>query len=243
MEFRLLGPLEVREDGDVLEVGGGKPRALLAVLLLNANHVVSSDVLIESLWGERPPGTATKALQVYVSQLRKALGRERIVTASPGYELRLEPDELDLDRFEHLVADAEYIEALALWRGAPLADFTYEPFAQSEIARLDELWAGTVESRIEADLAAGRHATIVAELEALVEQYPMRERFRAQLMLALYRSVRQAEALDAYQDVRGTLVEELGIEPSHELRDLHRRILAQDPVLDVGREYEPGTEI
>jgi DNA-binding SARP family transcriptional activator len=243
MEFRILGPLEIRDEGQVVEFGAGKPRALLAILLLNANRVVSSDVLIESLWGERPPDTANKALQVYVSQLRKALGRERIVTASPGYELRLEPDELDLDRFERLVADDEYIEALALWRGAPLADFAYEPFAQSEIARLDELWAGTVESRIEADLAAGRHATVVAELEALVGQYPLRERFRAQLMLALYRTGRQAEALEAYQEVRGALVEELGIEPSHELRDLHRRILAQDPVLDVGREYEPGAEI
>jgi DNA-binding SARP family transcriptional activator len=243
MEFRILGPLEIRDEGQVVEFGAGKPRALLAILLLNANRVVSSDVLIESLWGERPPDTANKALQVYVSQLRKALGRERIVTASPGYELRLEPDELDLDRFERLIADDEYIEALALWRGAPLADFAYEPFAQSEIARLDELWAGTVESRIEADLAAGRHATVVAELEALVGQYPLRERFRAQLMLALYRTGRQAEALEAYQEVRGALVEELGIEPSHELRDLHRRILAQDPVLDVGREYEPGAEI
>ncbi len=243
MEFRILGPLEIRDEGQVVEVGAGKPRALLAILLLNANRVVSSDVLTEALWGERPPSTANKALQVYVSQLRKALGRERIVTASPGYELRLEPDELDLDRFERLVADARYIEALALWRGAPLADFAYEPFAQSEIARLDELWAGTVESRLEADLAAGRHATVVAELEALVGQYPLRERFRAQLMLALYRTGRQAEALEAYQDVRGALVEELGIEPSHELRDLHRRILAQDPVLDVGREYEPTAEI
>jgi DNA-binding SARP family transcriptional activator len=243
MEFRILGPLEIRDEGQVVEVGAGKPRALLAILLLNANRVVSSDVLIEALWGERPPSTASKALQVYVSQLRKALGRERIVTTSPGYELRLEPDELDLDRFERLVADARYIEALALWRGAPLADFAYEPFAQSEIARLDELWAGTVESRLEADLAAGRHATVVAELEALVGQYPLRERFRAQLMLALYRAGRQAEALEAYQDVRGALVGELGIEPSHELRDLHRRILAQDPVLDVGREYEPTAEI
>ena len=239
MEFQILGSLQVHDEGQVVELGGGKPRALLAILLLSANRVVSSDVLIESLWGERPPGTANKALQVYVSQLRKALGRERIVTSSPGYALRVEPDELDLDRFERLVAAAEYIEALALWRGAPLADFAYEPFAQSEIARLDELWAGTVESRIEADLAGGRHAMVVAELEALVGQYPLRERFRAQLMLALYRTGRQAEALEAYQEVRGALVEELGIEPSHELRDLHRRILAQDPVLDVGREYGP----
>jgi DNA-binding SARP family transcriptional activator len=141
MEFRILGPLEVRDDGQAVELGAGKLRALLAILLLNANRVVSSDVLIESLWGERPPGTANKALQIYVSQLRKALGRERIVTVSPGYELRLGPDELDLDRFERCVADAEYIEALGLWRGAPLADFAYEPFAQSEIARLEELWA------------------------------------------------------------------------------------------------------
>jgi DNA-binding SARP family transcriptional activator len=231
MEFRILGPLEVRDDGQAVELGAGKPRAVLAVLLLNANRVVSSDTLIESLWGERPPATATKALQIYVSQLRKQLGRERIVTTSPGYELRLEPDELDLVRFEQLVAGGDYRAALALWRGAPLADFAYEPFAQSEIARLEELWLATVESRIEADLGANRHASVVGELEALVRQYPLRERFRAQLMLALYRSGRQAEALDAYQAGRALLSEQLGLEPGPELRELQRAILAQDPAL------------
>jgi DNA-binding SARP family transcriptional activator len=242
MEFGILGPLEVREDGQTVALGAAKQRALLAVLLLNANRVVSSDALMESLWGERPPVTATKALQVYVSQLRRVLGRDRIVTAASGYQLLVEPDELDLDRFERLVAASEYSDALALWRGAPLADFAYEPFAQSEIARLDELWVETLESRIASDLSAGRNAAVIGELETLVRQYPLRERFWTQLMLALYRSGRQAEALEAYQAVRHALVDELGIEPSHELRDLHRKILAQDPVLDVARESELEAE-
>ena len=139
VEFRILGPLEVIEDGRTVDVGGAKQRALLAVLLLNANRVVSTDRLIDALWGERSPETAQKALQVYVSQLRKALGRERILTIGPGYQARVDPGELDLDRFQTLVAAGKPAEALALWRGQPLADFAYEPFAQTEIARLEEL--------------------------------------------------------------------------------------------------------
>jgi DNA-binding SARP family transcriptional activator len=233
MEFRLLGPLEVRENGRAIELGAAKQRALLAVLLLNANRVVSTDTLIESLWGERAPETAAKALQVYVSQLRKAVGRDRIVTRAPGYELVVGPDELDLDRFERLVAKEEYGEALRLWRGSPLADFAYEPFAQSEIARIEELGQACLERRIEADLAAGRHPELVGELEALVRAHPLRERLRAQLMLALYRSGRQADALDTYQAGRALLSDELGLEPDAELKDLQRAILAHDPALDL----------
>ncbi|HET9437531.1 MAG TPA: BTAD domain-containing putative transcriptional regulator [Gaiellaceae bacterium] len=232
MEFRILGPLEVRESGRAIEVGSTKPRALLAILLLNANRVVSTDALIAALWGERPPGTASKALQVYVSQLRKALGRDRIVTRSPGYELRVEAGELDLHLFEQRVAEGKYSEALALVRGSPLSEFAYEPFAQSEIARIGELELGCLEERIEVDLAHGRHAAIVGELEALVREHPLRERLRGQLMIALYRSGRQADALEAYQAGRAYLSDELGLEPGAALKELQRSILSQDPTLD-----------
>lgn len=233
MEFSILGPLDVRENGHAIDVGSTKPRALLAILLLNANRVVSTDALIASLWGERPPGTAAKALQVYVSQLRKALGRERIVTRSPGYELRVEPGELDLHVFEQRVADGEFGDALRLVRGSPLSEFAYEPFAQAEIARIEELELGCLEQRIDVDLAQGRHAAIVGEVEALVRQHPLRERLRAQLMLALYRSGRQADALDAYQDGRVLLSDELGLEPGAALKELQRAILEQDTTLDA----------
>ena len=233
MEFRILGPLEVLDDGRTVDVGAAKQRALLAVLLLNANRVVSSDRLIEALWGERAPGTAQKALQVYVSQLRKALGRDRILTRAPGYEVRVETGELDVDRFESLAAEGQLVEALRLSRGKPLADFEYEPFAQSEIGRLEEIVLACLEQRIEGDLAAGRHASLVAELEALVKEHPLRERLRAQLMLALYRSGRQAEALAAYQAGRDLLTDELGLEPGAELKELQRRILVQDADLDL----------
>ena len=236
MQFGILGPLDVRDSGRAIELGAGKPRALLAVLLLNANRVVSKDVLIESLWGERPPGTVTKALQVYVSQLRKALGKDRILTRPVGYELRIAPGELDVDRVEQLISDGDYEGALRLWRGRPLADFAYEGFAQSEIARLDELRAACLELRIDADLASGRYAALVGELDGLVRLHPLRERLRGQLMLALYRSGRQAEALDAYQAGRKLLADELGLEPGAELKELQRRILAQDPELDLPRQ-------
>jgi DNA-binding SARP family transcriptional activator len=249
MELRILGPLEVCSDDGRKRDLVGKQRALLAVLLLHANEVVSIDRLIDALWGVEPPETAEKALQVYVSRLRKFLqpeGKALLVTRPPGYALDLTGHEFDLHRFESLRSEAKQAtadgdpaaaaaklgEALALWRGPPLADFTFEPFAQSEIGRLEELRLATIEERVDALLALGRHAEVVGELEALVAEHPLRERLCAQLMLALYRARRQAEALNAYQTTRRALVDELGIEPSPELHELERRILRQDPTLE-----------
>jgi DNA-binding SARP family transcriptional activator/tetratricopeptide (TPR) repeat protein len=243
MEFRILGPVEVVADGQTLALGAAKQKTLLAILLLRANRVVSRDELIEALWGELPPPTAPKALQVYVSRLRKALGPDRIMTRAPGYLIRVDPGELDLERFERLVEKGgreQLAEGLALWRGRPLADFTYERFAQPEIGRLEELRLAALEERIEADLVAGRHAELVGELETLVAEHPLRERLRGQRMLVLYRCGRQAEALEAYQAARRVLVEELGIEPRRELRELHQAILRQDPALDAVAEAEPA---
>ena len=224
-----------------IPIGGGRQRKLLAILLLHANEFVSSDRLIDDLWGEDRPQTAAKALQGYVSQLRKTLGPEMLVTGPGGYMLKLAPGQLDADRFEQLVDDArdaeprdaaEWLrEALALWRGPPLADFTYDDFAQGEIARFEERRLVALERRIEADLALGRHQELAGELASLVKQHPLRERLRAELMLALYRSGRQAEALEAFADARRTLLDELGLEPSEELRQLQAAILAQDPGL------------
>ena len=233
MEFRILGPLDVIEGERVVDLAGAKHRALLAMLLLHANEVVSATRLIDALWEEEPPETAQKALQVYVSQLRKTLGKDHLETKAPGYLLRVHEDELDLTRFQRLVQDGSLREALSLWRGPPLAEFASERFAQSEIARLEELRLTCLEQRIEHDLAAGHHAELVGELEALVGEHPLRERLRAQLMLALYRSGRQAEALEAYQQARTALVDELGIEPSRTLRELEKAILEQDPALDL----------
>jgi DNA-binding SARP family transcriptional activator len=252
MEFRILGPLEVVENGHALDVGGTKRAALLAVLVLNANEVVSRERLIDALWSERPPETAAKAVQVYVSELRKLLGRGRLLTKAPGYLLRIDRDELDLNRFQTLLAEAKGLEpesaaaklreALTLWRGQPLAEFADHGFAQAEIARLDELRLACVEQRIDAELAQGRHAEVVSELEALLAEHPLRERCREQLMLALYRSGRQAEALEAYQEARRVLVEQLGIEPSRQLRELQQAILNQDPALDLVAEHAPVVE-
>jgi DNA-binding SARP family transcriptional activator len=242
MEFRILGPLEVYDGERLLPLGGAKQRGLLAMLLLNANTVVSVERLLDALWGERQPASGAKTLHVYVSQLRKALADDRVVTQPPGYVLRLDPGELDETRFRALRAKADTAgaheaaellrEALSLWRGAPLADLAYEEFARGEIARLEELHAGTIERRIDVDIELGRHLELAAELESLVAGYPLRERLRAQLMLVLYRSGRQAEALEAYQAARRALVEELGIEPGRELRELESSILRQDPSLD-----------
>jgi DNA-binding SARP family transcriptional activator len=247
LEFRILGPLEALAGRHAVPLGGPKQRALLAILLLNANRTVSVDRLVDDLWGERPPGTATHSVEVYVSQLRKALGdRETIVTQRPGYRLVLDPGALDLHRFENLVAegrealssgaaetaDARLREALGLWRGPALDDFAFEAFAQPSIARLEELRLGALEERIDADLALGGHAEVVAELEELVERHPLRERPRGQLMLALYRSGRQADALEAYAATRRVLVEELGIEPSPSLQRLERAILNQEQSLE-----------
>lgn len=242
MEFRILGPLEVTADGRALDLGGHKQRTLLALLLLQANRVVSSDRLIEALWEEDPPGTAAKALQVHVSQLRKLVGRERLETRAPGYLLRVGPDELDLERFERLQEEGRLDDALALWRGAPLADFAYQRFADAAIARLEELRLSCLEERIDRDLARGRHAELVGELDALVREHPLRERLRGQLMLALYRSGRQADALDVYRDARAALVDELGIEPGRELRERHQAILEQDPELDPAADAEATPE-
>jgi DNA-binding SARP family transcriptional activator len=229
----------VRSNGVVLDLGGQKQRALLALLLLDANRVVSTDRLIEALWGERPTPTARKALQVYVSQLRKLLGPERVETKTPGYLLRVEPGELDLTLFEQFQAEDRLEEALALWRGRPLAEFAYEGFAQAQIARLEELRLVCLEERIERDLARGKHAAVVAELEALTKEHPLRERLVAQLLLALYRSGRQAEALERYQVARHAFVDELGIEPELRLRDLHQQILRQDARLDLAAVEPP----
>jgi DNA-binding SARP family transcriptional activator len=247
MEFRILGPLEVWDEGDEVSLGGPKPRALLAGLLLYPNEVVPTDRLIEELWGDDSPEDAAAALRVNVSRLRKALAQDLLTTRSPGYVLRVEPDQLDLHRFERLVdegrsllarglaadASGRLYEALALWRGPALADFTYESFAQPAIARLEEIRLAALEIRIDADLALGRHDELVGEIEALVAEHPLRERLRTQLMTALYRSGRQAEALDVYQDARRALVDGLGIAPSPALQDLERAILRQDPALDV----------
>src|SRR5262245_26019321 len=251
MEFRILGPLEVSEGERAIPLGGAKQRALLAILLLHANEVVSTDRLIDELWGAHPPDTAHTALQGYVSRLRKLLGAEAVVTRAPGYELLLGGHELDLRRFHSLLDEAREAnarvaaerlrEALALWRGPPLAEFSFESFAQTEIARLAELRLEALEERIEADLALGRHAAAVGELEGLVAQHPLRERLRAQLMLALYRSGRQAEALEAYQDARRVLTEQLGLEPSTSLQDLERKILTHDGSLDLQPVAEPAS--
>ena len=243
MEFRLLGPLEVVEQERLLSLGGVKQRSLLAILLLHANQVVSSDRLIDDLWRDAPPVTAGKSIQVYVSRLRKELGEGRLSTRTPGYVLHVDSPELDLARFERLMSEASKADArsaahklrqaLALWRGPALADLAYEPFAQTETARLEELRLAALEERIDADLATGRHAELVGELEALITEHPLRERLRCQLMLALYRSSRQAEALHVYQVARRELSEELGLEPSEELQQLERAILQHDAALEL----------
>jgi DNA-binding SARP family transcriptional activator len=239
MEFRILGPLEAVEGDRIVPLGGPRQRALLALLLTHANRVVSVDRLIDELWQEETPAAAPNALQYHVSQLRKTLApHDAVVTQEPGYMIRVERDELDLQRFEDLREAATAAppeeaaqllrEALALWRGAPLADLAQEEFAQPEIRRLEELRLSTIEQRVEVDLELGRNAELIGELETLVREHPLRERLRAQLMLALYRSGRQAEALAAYRDLRAVLDTELGIEPSRTLRDLEQAILRQD---------------
>jgi DNA-binding SARP family transcriptional activator len=245
VDFRILGPLEVVENGRSVGLGSRKQRALLTLLVLHAGKVVSLDRLIDDLWHGEPPAAAAATVRSHISRLRSALGASRLLSRAPGYALVLEPDELDAARGERLFADgrealgqgradeaAERLRsALSLWRGSPLADVAYEPFAQGEIARLEELRLAVLEERIEADLALGSHADIVGELEALVTEHPLRERLRGQLMLALYRSGRQADALESYQQTRRVLTDELGLEPSDALKDLQRAILAHDPSL------------
>jgi DNA-binding SARP family transcriptional activator len=243
MEFGILGPLEVRDGGRLVPIRGARQRALLTILVLHANEVVASGRLVDLLWGDRPPKSAAKALQVHIVQLRRLLGRGVITTQAPGYAVRIAAGQLDLERFRGLVAEANALgpeaalprlqEALSLWRGPPLAEFAQERFALGETLRLEELRLDALEKRIEAEIALGRHAGVVGELEALVAEHPLREALRAQLMIALYRSGRQAEALAAYHDARGALVEELGLEPSRTLQDLEQAILRHDPTLEV----------
>jgi YVTN family beta-propeller protein len=255
VEFRILGPLEIVEHGRRVAVGAPKVRALLAVLLLHRGEVVSSDRLIDALWGERAPATAAKTVQVYVSNLRKALGIGLVVTGGRGYVLETGADQVDADRFKALSAEGRSAleagdpraaakrlrEALALWRGPALADFAYEQFAQTAIAKLEEARLEALEDRIDADLAVGAQAGLVGELEALVAEHPLRERLQGQLMLALYRSGRQADALEHYRKTRQSMVEQLGLEPGPRLQELERAILAQDPALDPPtRESRPG---
>jgi DNA-binding SARP family transcriptional activator len=251
-DFRILGPLEVSDETGPLLLGGLKQRAVLALLLLDAGRVVSVDRLIDALWGEQPPRTAATSLQNFISALRKLLGPEVLETKSPGYRLNVKAGELDLDRFRAAVEATRPLEAveraaglreaLALWRGPPLADLTFEAFAQPQIAHLEELRLTTLEQRVEADLEAGRHGELVGELEGLVEAHPVRERLRAHYMLALYRSGRQVESLDAYQEGRRILVEQLGIEPSRELQKLHGAILRQEAGLQAPDAAPPSQD-
>jgi YVTN family beta-propeller protein len=251
VQFGILGPLEVRIDGELVRVGGRRQRALLALLLCNANQVVSRDRLIDELLCDQAMGSVDRTLRVQISRLRKALAdgdpRSRVHARSPGYMLRVEDGELDLHAFEGRVADGRRAlesgdlrqaaallrQAESLWRGRPLADLEFEPFAASEVQRLEALRMLTVEDRIEAELALGRHTALCPELEQLVTKHPLRERLRGQLMLALYRSGRQADALETYRVGRALLVEELGLEPGHDLQRLERAILQQDSDLDL----------
>src|SRR4051794_14142185 len=270
LEFRLLGPVEVRAGGSPLALGGQKPRSVLALLLLRPGEAVSRAALIDALWGERPPATAATALHGYVSQLRKALEPGRLsseapsvlVTREPGYALMAAPQQIDAERFRRLVADGRVLlgkgdpepaarllrEALGLWRGPALADLAAEPAVAADAARLEEERVAALEARIDADLALGRESEVVGELETMIAAAPLRERPREQLILALYRCGRQADALAAYRDARRTLVDEVGIEPGPALRELEQRVLAQDPALDRGlratrpQRLEPAVE-
>jgi DNA-binding SARP family transcriptional activator len=244
IEFRVLGPFEVRVEGRALELKRRKQRSLLALLLLHAGEVVSIDRLVEELWAGNPPKAAVGSLQNLVSDLRKALGHAAVLTRQPGYVLDVDPDQVDLHRFGRLVAQAAeggdpqrrsalLQEALGLWRGPPLGDLAFEPFAHVEIARLEDLRTAAREELIDAELELGQHARLVGELESLVAEHPLRERLRGQLMLALYRSGRQAEALEAYRRAREALVEELGIDPSPDLQRLEQSILRHDRELDL----------
>ena len=243
MDLRLLGPLEFMVDGRRLPLGATKQRALLAILALRANATVSLDRLVDGLWAEDPPATAPKMVQLYVSQLRRLFAGDdvEIVTHGRGYELRIRDDAVDAIRFARLVDEDAAREALALWSGTPLADVADEPFAAVEIRRLEELWLRAAELVVDADLGAGREEEALARLDRLVEEQPLRERLHAQRMLALYRSGRQSEALDAYVAARRRLVEDVGIEPGAELRELHAQILTQDPALRRPLPARPGT--
>ena len=250
LRYSILGPLEVRDGrGEIALLRGGQQRKLLAILLLHGGEAVSSDRLIDELWDGKPPDTAAKALQGYVSSLRKQLGHDAIETVGAGYRLEIAAEDVDASRFEELLAEARPLdrepatvklrEALALWRGPALADFAYDDFARHEIDRLEELHLGALERRIHLELALGHHDDLVPELEALVRAHPLHEHLRGHLMVALYRSGRQAEALDAYRDGRNALRDELGLEPSEELQALQRAILAHDESLVAPPRVDP----
>jgi DNA-binding SARP family transcriptional activator len=246
VDFRILGPLEVARDGQPLMLGAVQQRALLAVLVLHRGEVVSTDRLVDELWGERAPVAAAKTVQVYVSYLRKALGAGVIVTQGRGYRLAVAPEQVDAVRFEALGVEGRralaggdasrakerLCSALGLWRGEPLAEFAYEPFAQADIRRLQEARLAALEDRIEADLALGADGELIGEIESLIASNPLQERLRGQLMLALYRAGRQADALAAYRQASELLREELGLEPSRLLQELERSILGHDASLD-----------
>lgn len=252
-DFRILGPIEVLDETGPLLLGGQKQRSVLALLLLEAPRPVSTDRLLDALWGEQPPRTALTSLQNFISQLRKVLGAELVLTKPPGYALDIRPEQLDLEHFRGLVAEARRADdaqeradklaaALALWRGPPLADLAFEQFAHPVVAPLEEERLSALEDRIAADLELGRHGELVGEIDALVERHPVRERLRAHLMLALYRSGRQAEALDVYQDIRRVLVDQLGIEPGRDLQQLHGAILRQEAGLRVPGSAQPSED-
>jgi predicted ATPase/DNA-binding SARP family transcriptional activator len=255
-QFRILGPVDASIDGQPASLGAPKQRALLALLLLNRGRVVPAEQLVDGLWGEEPPASATQSLQVYVHGLRRALGSERIETVGRGYRAVVADEELDLDRFERALArgraaleagradDAadDLREALALWRGPALGDLPWEARRAAEAERLEELRLTAVELRFEAELACGRHDAVVAELEALTAEHPYRERFLQQRALALYRAGRQAEALEVCRDARRALAEELGLEPSPALQELERAILRQEPSLAAPAARERSTK-
>jgi DNA-binding SARP family transcriptional activator len=252
MEFRILGPMEAREEGRPLALGAAKQRALLGVLLLHANEVVGSERLVDELWGEHPPRTATKLVQGYVSSLRKIVGGDVLVTRSPGYLLRVEPGQLDLIEFSRLTDEARDAgparasdilrAALELWRGAPLADLRFEGASAVEVARLEDLRLTAHLERVENDISLGRHTDVIPDLEGLAAEHPYHERLRGQLMVALYRSGRQTESLRVYQELRRRLVDELGLEPGRELKQLEQAILVQDRALDPPALVTPPAE-
>ena len=244
MDVKLLGPVEVVSNETAVALGGPKERALLAMLALEAGSTVSVERLIDGLWGDAPPATAAKLVQLYVSHLRKAMAgcadEGAIATRGGGYELRVGRNQVDVARFERLLAQGAAREALSLWRGPPLADVAKEPFAAPEIRRLHELRTAALEVAIDQDLEAGRHREVLPELESLLAREPLRERLHAQRMLALYRCGRQADALEAYRQARAALVEQIGVEPGPALRRLHEAILRQDPSLDAPADRAGG---
>ena len=243
LDLRILGPLEVSDETGPIALGGQRQRALLAVLALSPGRVVATDRLVDLLWGENAPKTAMASLQNGVAQLRKALGTDALETRAPGYVLRISPEQVDAQRFELALTDArrlpaaerrtQLVRALEMWRGSVLAEFVFQAFAQPEIRRLEELRLVAIAERIDADLELERHGDVIGELEGLVAEHPLRESFLRQLMVALYRAGRQAEALDVYQAARTRFVDELGIEPGPELRQLQAEILRHEAGIGV----------